>query len=171
MGGYPDLYNHLLGRYTSREHNSVMTDWLKLIGSYKEPITAPPFNGRYTQDYVEFRKKSKPRIEVGDRLFLYAPGGSRRIFALAEAVGNPEPIPEPSSKPGSCHWKIPVRYVENLNLPVASGILIDDVISHRKVKLTKAFGQKSHIELRLEEIESAYHLLHEKDLLHEKSKP
>jgi hypothetical protein len=132
-----------------------MTDWLKLIGSAQEPITAPPFNGRYTKDYVGFRKESKPSIKVGDRLFLYAPGGSRRIFALAEAVGNPE-----YHKEGNCHWRLTVRYLENLNLPVASGILIDDVISHRK--LVKSIGQASHIRLSPEESESAYRALHEK---------
>ena len=86
-----------------------------------------------------------------------------RIFALAEAVSDPEIDPNYNkNEEGSCRWKLAVRYLPNLNLPVASGILIDDVISHRKVKLTKSIGQKSHIELSLEESESAYRALHEK---------
>jgi predicted restriction endonuclease len=47
-----------------------------------------------------------------------------------------------------------------INLPVASGILIDEVISHRK--LAKSIGQASHIRLSPEESESAHRLLHEK---------
>jgi hypothetical protein len=85
------------------------------------------------------------------------------VFALAEAVGEPEHDPNYNpNEEGSCRWKLAVRYLLDLNLPVASGILIDDVISHRKVKLAKSIGQKSYIELHLEESESAYHLLHEK---------
>src|ERR1035437_7516831 len=126
-----------------------MTDWLKNIGSAKKPIT------EWKEEYVGFRTTNKLRIAKGDRLFLFAPGGSRRIFALAKAAGNPEHDPEwnPKDKE-SCYWKLPVRYMEDLNLPVASGILIDDVISHRKVKLTRSIGQKSHIKRRPEESES-----------------
>ena len=134
--------------------------WLKLIGSADKPITEHPFYGSYSEEYVGFRKARMPGICMGDHLFLYAPGGSRSIFALAEATGNPEPIPEPNSKPGSCHWKLPVRYVEDLNLPVASGILIDEVVSYRK--LARSIGQASHIKLYPEESESAYLALREK---------
>lgn len=142
---------------------------MKSIGSAKKPITEAPFHGEYSAEQVGFRKAGEPSVRSGDRLFLYAPGGSRRIFALAEAVGDPEHDPNYNpNEEGSCRWKLAVRYLPNLNLPVASGILIDDVISHRKVRLTKSTGQKSHIELHLEESESAYHLLHEKSTKRQK---
>ena len=55
-----------------------------------------------------------------------------------------------------------VRYIDDLNLPVVSGVHIDEVTSYRRVKLTRSIGRKSHIELHLEESESAYKLLQEK---------
>ena len=67
-----------------------MRTWLKLIGSGDKPITEHPFYGIYNAEYVGFRKARMPGIRMGDRLFLYAPGGSRSIFALAEAVADPE---------------------------------------------------------------------------------
>ncbi len=136
-----------------------MTSWLKSIGSAQKPITAPPFNGNYTEEYVGFRKANKPSIEAGDHLLLYAPGGSRHIFALVEAVGNPERNPNYNpNEEGSCRWRLAVRYQENR--PVASGISIGEVASHRN--LTRSIGQKSHIKLSLEESESACRMLHEK---------
>jgi hypothetical protein len=136
-----------------------MTAWLKLIGSAKKPITAPPFNGNYTQEHVGFRKANKPSIQAGDRLFLYASGGSKSIFALAEAAGNPERDPNYNpNEEGSCYWRLPVRY--RVNLPVASGILIGDLTSQRV--LTRSIGQASHIRLAPEESESAHRKLHEK---------
>ena len=157
MGRYTDLHNHLLGENDAPcKENNTMKTWLKLIGSAKSPIT------EWKEEYVGFRKKNKPSIEVGDRLFLYAPGGSRRIFALAEAAGNPEQDPKWNPKEeGSCYWRLAVRYIDDLNLPVASGILIDEVTSHHR-KLAKSIGQASHIELYPEESESAYRALHEK---------
>jgi hypothetical protein len=37
-----------------------------------------------------FERHRMPGIRMGDHLFLYAPGGSRSIFALAEATADPE---------------------------------------------------------------------------------
>jgi hypothetical protein len=64
-----------------------MTTWLKMIGSAKTPITG------WDEDYVGFRKESKPSIQKGDHLFLYAPGGSKHIFASAVATSDPESDP------------------------------------------------------------------------------
>ena len=123
-----------------------MSTWLKLLGSARSPIT------EWTKEYVGFRKNNKPSIRTGDQLFLYAPGGTRRIFALAEAVSDPEHDSDYNpSEVGSCQWKLRVRY--EINLPVSSGILIDDVSSHRN--LTKSLRQQSHIKLLPEESESA----------------
>ena len=118
---------------------------MKLIGSASAPITEMPFDGNYIGEHVGFRKASKPGIRAGDHLFLYAPGGSRRIFALAEAIGDPEQDRsyDPNQE-GSCRWKVSVHYL--INLPVASGILIDDIISSQR-DLTKSLRQASHIKL------------------------
>jgi hypothetical protein len=136
-----------------------MTTWLKLIGSAKSPITEAPFRGDYTVDHVGFRRAGKPRVRAGDHLFLYAPGGSRRIFALAEAVGDPEYDPKyHPNEEGSCRWNLHVRYL--INLPVASGILIDDIISERD--LTKSIRQAGHIKLFPEESRLAHRRLEER---------
>jgi len=84
-----------------------MAAWLKLIGSVQSPITEPPFHGNYSEEYVGFRRANKPGIRAGDHLFLYAPGGSRRIFALAEAAGDPERDSKYNpNEEGSCRWKL-----------------------------------------------------------------
>jgi hypothetical protein len=130
-----------------------MTTWLKCIGSARDPIT------EWRKEYVGYRKENRPSVKAPDQLFLYAPGPSRNIFALAEAVGNPEHDPEyDQNREGSCRWKLPVRYLENL--PVASGIPISGIASDRD--LAKAIRQNSHIELSPEEGDSARRALHEK---------
>lgn len=148
-----------------------MTKWLKLIGSAKQPLTEAPFHGVYSAEVIGFRKKNKPGIKAGDHLFLYAPGGSRRIFALAEAFRDPEPDPnyDPNEE-GSCQWQVPIHYL--INLPVADGILIDDIVSNQR-DLTKSVQQASHIKLLPEESESAQRKLktHDSTLPEEISQP
>jgi hypothetical protein len=130
-----------------------MRTWLKLIGSAENPITENPFNGFYNEQQIGFRKANKPGIRTGDHLFLYAPGGSMRIFALAEAISDPQPISNPQpKKKGDCQWTLRVKYL--IPLPVASGILINEVSSDRH--LIKSIQQASHIELRPKEYQSAY---------------
>ena len=137
-----------------------MQTWLKLIGSGDKPITEHPFYGIYNAEYVGFRKARVPGIRMGDHLFLYAPGGSRRIFALAEAAADPEnDINYNPKEEGSCRWKLRVRYL--INLPVASGILIVEVSTgHRN--LAHSVRQQSHIKLSPEEYKLAYSKLQEK---------
>jgi|ERR1017187_1672827 hypothetical protein len=130
---------------TPRAKNNTMKTWLKLIGSAKSPIT------EWEKDYVGFRKTGKPSIRTGDHMFLYAPGG-RRIFALAEAVSDPERDPNYNpNEHGSCRWRLDVHYL--FNFPVASGILVSDISSKRD--LTKSISQKSHVRLLPEESQSA----------------
>ena len=141
---------------------NFMKTWLKCIGSAQKPITGE-YNAEKEGVGFRFHKGGKPRIHDGDRLFLYAPGGSGSIFALVEAIGDPELNPRfNKDEIGSCRWMLAVRYIDDLNLAVVSGIHIDEVTRHRRVKLTRSIGRKSHIELHLEESESAYNLMHEK---------
>ena len=137
-----------------------MNNWLKLIGSSDKPITEHPFYGNYNAEYIGFRKARMPGVRMGDQLFLYAPGGSRSIFALVEATADPENDSNYNPKEdGSCRWKLHVRYL--INLPVASGILIDEVSSgHRN--LAHSVRQQSHIKLSPEEYKLAYSKLQEK---------
>lgn len=137
-----------------------MRTWLKLIGCHKRPITDDPFCGKYPFDYVGFRKERKPGIRMGDRLFLYAPGGSKRIFAVADVVGDPErDIDYDPKKEGSCRWKVRIEYL--INLSVASGIHIDDVGTSQR-NLAASIRQQSHIELFPEEYDDAFEKLRKK---------
>ena len=137
-----------------------MNHWLKLIGSSNEPITDHPFYGNYDEEYIGFRRAGKPGIRKGDHVFLYAPGGSRSIFAIVEAANDPEHDNNYNHKEeGSCRWKLRVRYL--VNLPVANGIIIDEVNSgHRN--LTRSICQQSHIKLFPEEYKLAYDKLQKK---------
>ena len=120
-----------------------MQPWLKLIGSSDNPVRS------WDKEYIGFRKSNKPGIRLGDHVFLYAPGGSRRIFALAEAVANPEPDPDYSPiVEGSCQWRVKVRYL--VNLPVDSGILIEEANTGSR-NLAHSVRQQSHIRLRPDE--------------------
>lgn len=137
-----------------------MNNWLKLIGSSDVPLTGPPHYGIWEKDYVGFRKTRKPGVRNGDHLFLYAPGGSRSIFALAEAVT--DPLHDTNYNPredGSCRWKVHVKYL--INLPVASGITIDEVAVPIR-NLARSVRQQSHIKLLLEESKNAYNKLKDK---------
>lgn len=133
-----------------------MTSWLKLIGCCQKPITESPFYGNYKELTIGFRKARKPGICKGDHLFLYAPGGSKRIFALAEAISDPKNnLDYDSQEYGSCQWNITVRYL--INLPVDSGIHIDEVSIERS--LTKSIQRQSHIKLLPEEYKLAFEKL------------
>lgn len=137
-----------------------MQNWLKMIGSGKVPITGAPFYGKYTLEHVGFRKTRRPSISLGDSLFLYAPGGTKRIFALAEAISDPQINPQYNpEEEGSCYWNVSIRYL--INLPVNSGIHIDE-ISTKQRDLLKSIPQQSHIKLFQEEAELALHKLQSK---------
>jgi len=86
-------------------------------------------------------------------MFLYAPGGSRRIFALAEVVSDPERDPKYDGKHGSCYWQLSVSYI--INLPVTSGILLDDIMSGER-DLRSSLRQQSHVRLLAGESQLAY---------------
>ena len=137
-----------------------MQTWLKLIGSNKEPITEHPFNGNYAEKKVVFRKTNKPSIHSGDQIFLYAPGGSMSIFALADVVSDPEINPEYNpDEEGSCYWNINVHYL--INLPVSSGIHLDEITTEQR-DLSKSIQQQSHIRLLPEESDLAHSKLNKK---------
>jgi hypothetical protein len=137
-----------------------MRTWLKLIGSVKQPITGYPYYGKYDSGLVGFRKNRKPSVRLGDSLFLYAPGGSKRIFALAEVTSDPEyDTGYDPQEEGSTFWRVNVRYV--ISLAVESGIHIDEITTHRR-NLLKSIQRQSHIELLPEESELAYSKLQKK---------
>ena len=138
----------------------MMQTWLKLIGSVKKPLTHPEYKGRWEEKYIGFRKTRKPSIRSGDHLFLYAPGGTKSIFALAEATSDPEINDQYNpDEEGSCYWNVNIQYL--LNLPVDSGIHIDEITTKQR-SLSKSIQRQSHIKLSSEESELALNKLQEK---------
>ena len=129
--------------------NNTMKTWLKCIGSAKKPITR-----ECSVEQVGFRKLKRPSIRAGDILFFYAPG-HRRIFALAEAVGDPEHDADYNGKEGSCFWKLPVSC--SINMPVDAGIQLGDIKCSRDLRLS--VRQASHLELRADESQEADRML------------
>lgn len=122
-----------------------METWLKLIGSSNAPVN------KWKKHYVGFHK-NKPSIRTGDRLFLYAPGVVKNIFALGRAASDPNLNSDyDPDKEGSCRWVVRVDY--KINLPVASGVSIRDISSRRI--LTQSIQRQSHIKLHPEESKSA----------------
>src|SRR6266566_6402633 len=59
-----------------KESGRQVASWLKMIGTSGSPWTGP-----YTRNHVDFARKPR-HIHSGDRLVLYAVGGSKRVFAL-----------------------------------------------------------------------------------------
>lgn len=135
-----------------------MRTWLKVIGSGKVPITGHPFYGNYNIPSVGFRKPTKPGIRMGDHLFLYAAGGSKRIFAMAEATGDPW-YDNNCAPQDDCPWKLSVRYL--MHCRVEAGIHIDEIGTDQR-DLMLALRQASHIALSPEESRLAYSKLREK---------
>ena len=127
-----------------------MNTWLKVIGFGNKPVTEAPYHGKYDLDYVGFHRKDRPSIRTGDHLFLYAAGGSKRIFA--EAVAIDDPRPNDSTDRDSPNWKLKVSYVTNLR--VSFGVHIDEISTARR-NLTKSVMRASHIKLDSDEAERA----------------
>lgn len=59
-----------------------MNVWLKLIGSWKKPLSHPDYSGKWEEEYIGFREKKKLSIRSGDYMFFYAPGGSKKFLPL-----------------------------------------------------------------------------------------
>ena len=83
-----------------------MRYWLKMIGMTESPLT-----GTYEKPYADFAKNKRPRhIHPGDHLVLYACGGSKRVFALAEVTsdvyvgGHMERFP----------YRVDIEYIEDI---------------------------------------------------------
>ena len=134
-----------------------MQTWLKLIGSAKSPLTSPDYQGRWEATFIGFRKSGKPSFHPGDRVFLYAPGGTKSIFALAEVISDPEINKQyDPNEEGSCYWNVHIHYL--INYPVDRGISIEEITTKDR-NLLKSIQRQSHIRLSSEEAELALHNL------------
>jgi hypothetical protein len=123
-----------------------MNYWLKMIGSGGDPCRE-----LYALQYnrVHFRKGDNVdsiHIHQGDRMVLYACGGSQCVFALATVtsevkVSNPE-------HPG---WPYQVDISYLVQLPVSAGVHIDEVSTPGGRDLSRSLRQSCYISLSQQE--------------------
>src|SRR4051812_37529880 len=111
--------------------------WLKAIGHAGGPLA---------EDWIDTRADllrrtgfpRRPRIAPGDRLVLYA-SPWRRVFALAEATGEPEPREHP-------RWPWIVTIEPLIVVPVLDAARPVEAIG----VAARSMSQQSHIRLRPE---------------------
>jgi hypothetical protein len=134
-----------------------MSYWLVSSGTSEEPQIEDDWRPR-RNDWVERYGEvcvfgRRPRIVAGDRLVLYAVGSARafgkgRIFALYEAISDPEP-----GEHERWGWKVEVRYVAGVPLLSQSPTLDDIGISPKSVR------RHTHISLKPDEGRRAEELI------------
>ena len=76
--------------------------WLKAVGHAKGPLPERWVEEGRTATLSRTGFPRRPRIAPGDRLVLYA-SVWKRVFAIVEAAGDPEPVDHPRWP-----WSIPV---------------------------------------------------------------
>jgi EVE domain len=127
-----------------------MAYWLKMIGMIESPA-----HGRYKWNFVDFAKNRRPRrVHPGDHVVLYAVGGSKRVFALAEVTSEVYEGGHEARFP----YRVNVSYL--INLDVFDGVHIDEISTGER-DLVKSLMRASVIELRPEEYERAARKLRE----------
>ena len=118
----------------------MSTFWLKLIGTRERPC--PP---SYARPHADSRRRPR-RFRPGDRMVLYGVG-SRRVFALAE-------ITSAVYSSGDADWPYRVDISYSVNLPVASGVPLDEINTPER-DLLLSVRQAAYVELSPEEYERA----------------
>ncbi len=112
--------------------------WLKMIGNHERPC--PEY---YTKDWVESRRRMH-RIRPGDHMILYAVCASKRVFALAHVTSEVHPSGNPD-------WPYQVDISYLVNLPVSSGVSINDISTSERDLVRPIQWGASYIELRPKE--------------------
>jgi len=121
-----------------------MSAFLKLIGSADNPCPEP-----YEKSYVDFSRNPR-QVNPGDHLVLYAAGGRKRVFALAEVLSGV--YDAGSDYDGRWPYRVDVRYL--VNVPASKGVHINEVSTPAR-DLLRSVGRQSYIRLSPEEYERA----------------
>jgi len=120
--------------------------WLKAIGHARGPLTE-----RWPEERPELLRRTgfprRPRIEVGDRLVLYA-SVWRRVFAICEVIGEPEERDHP-------RWPWTIAIETLLVVPVLDAAPPVEAIG----VAARSMSQQSHIRLRAEHYDLAVEAL------------
>ncbi len=111
--------------------------WLKAVGHAKGPLP-----DHWLEDRAALLRRTgfprRPRIAPGDRLVLYA-SVWRRVFAIAEAVGEPEPRDHPRWP-----WTVPIETLQAIPVldaapPVeAIGVAARSMSQHSHIRIEAA---------------------------------
>jgi hypothetical protein len=119
-----------------------MSAFLKLIGDAVNPCPEP-----YSWSFVDFSRTPR-QIQKGDHLVLYAAGGRKRVFALAEVTSDVYAADYDKRWP----HRVDISYL--VNLPPALGVHIDEVSTPQR-NLLRSLMRQSYIRLNEEEYEQA----------------
>ncbi|MCA1629940.1 MAG: EVE domain-containing protein [Acidobacteria bacterium] len=125
-----------------------MGAFLKVIGSGNKPCPEP-----YERLWADFSRRPQS-IRTGDHLVLYAAGGRKRVFALAEITSDVYPANYEDQFP----YRVDINYL--VNVSPADGVHMDEV-STAKRDLLKSVRQQTYISLTPEEYERAATKLYE----------
>jgi hypothetical protein len=116
--------------------------WLKAIGHARGPLSE-----RWLDDRAELLRRTgfprRPRMVVGDRLVLYA-SVWRRVFAICEVLGGPEPREHP-------RWPWTVAIETLIVVPVLDAAPPVESIG----VAARSMSQQSHIRLSAEHYDRA----------------
>jgi hypothetical protein len=122
---------------TPRPAPRATAHWLKAIGHARGPL-AEDWLFQRPELLVRTGFPRRPRIAPGDRLVLYA-SVWRRVFALAEVTGEPEPRDHPRWP-----WTVPIETL--LLVPALDAAPPVEAIG----VAARSMSQQSHIRLRPE---------------------
>jgi hypothetical protein len=96
--------------------------WLKMIGTSDEPW---PELKPYDQKHVGFRGRRPSGVRRGDRMVLYAVGGSKRVFALGEVTSEWYECKEGKEE----GWPYRVDIALKVNVAPSSGVNADETFT------------------------------------------
>jgi hypothetical protein len=124
-----------------------LTFWLKALGHARGPLPARWLEGGSVSSLRRTGFPRRPRIAPGDRLVYYA-SVWKRVFAIVEAVADPEPVDHPRWP-----WAIavePLLVIPDLELaPPVEAIGV----------FPRSMSQQSHIRLTADQYERAVEAL------------
>ena len=124
-----------------------MSHWLKALGHARGPLPARWLEDGSLRSLRRTGFPRRPRIEVGDRLVYYA-SVWRRVFAIVEAVAEPEQVEHP-------RWPWIVRVEPLLVLPDLDVAPPVEAIGIAP----RSMSQQSHIRLTVDQYERAVEAL------------
>ncbi|MDQ3743941.1 MAG: EVE domain-containing protein [Acidobacteriota bacterium] len=129
-----------------------MSAFLKLIGSAENPC--PEF---YEKSYVDFSRNPR-QVQPGDHLVLYAAGGLKRVFAIAEVMSGV--YDAGSDYDGRWPYRVDIRYIVG-PVPASKGVHVNEVSTSER-DLLRSVRRASYLKLSPEEYEQATAKLQQK---------